>query len=281
MSERLKVLIVGAGTKGALYPDERLTHAWAFSRDGFELVGFFDTNGENSHKAAQRWNTQSYATLGSGLDMHPDVVCVAASDTAHFEILKKIAEFKRHKPRLVFTEKPFCQNLKQARHIAKLYKKAGITLSVNFSRRFLPQYQQLAGTVKTPLAFTGTLTKGLHNYCHLADLAGLLGAKEFGCININRQALNVFEAEIYTWGGKISILDHGALIQITPTKPREDYPTESMLDYSRQVSLAVDLKAAMGHAANNIYQHLTAGAPLLSTVENALQVMEVCEKWRK
>ena len=62
------VLIIGAGNIGALYDspgsNHILTHAHAFSKTpGFSLIGFFDTDFEKAHHAAQRWNTQVFKTL--------------------------------------------------------------------------------------------------------------------------------------------------------------------------------------------------------------------------
>jgi hypothetical protein len=275
----LKTLVIGAGTKGALYPDERLTHAWAFSRDGFELVGFCDTNSHNLNKAYDRWKKPVFMSLQAAIaNQEPDVVTVAVSDTAHYDVLKAIAE-QEHKPRLVFTEKPFCQNFKQASEIAELYKAAGITLSVNFSRRFLPEYQGLQIDPSEVFGVSSVFTKGLHNFCHLTDLMLLWDIEDFSGFDIDRETLNVFEIEIYGIDQKISILDHGAQIRIIPTKPREDYPADTILDYEREQVIQVDLADAMRLAASNIWSHLNNDIPLISTVENALNVMEACEQW--
>lgn len=273
----LKVVVIGAGTKGALYPDERLTHAHAFSRNGFHLLGFVDLDKDNLAKAKQRWGGIGAESVEEIMSLRPDVVTVAVSDWAHYDVLKEIAE-QEHKPRLVFTEKPFCQNLKQAQEIAELYRDKEIGLSVNFSRRFLPEFQDLAKCKYT--SAMGYCTKGLHNLSHLADLALLLQV-QVKAVEIPRADLNVFEVEMFGPSGKTAILDHGARVRFAPVRPRADHPSDKMLDYSREVSYPVDLHRAMEYAAKNIRAHLTDGTPLLSTVENALEVMEVCQQWQK
>lgn len=279
----LKTLIIGAGTKGALYPDERLTHAHAFSQNGFYLSGFYDAQYTKAVEATKKWGGEAFLTLDYALKFLPDVVCVTADDAAHFDVLKAIALNKYYKPSLVFTEKPFCQNARQAKTIAKLYQKAGITLSVNFSRRFLPEYRDLAQRIppQNVVAMTGVLTKGIHNYSHMADLGQLFRVKTIETTTLQRQYLNIFEATLYCWDRKIEFVDHGAQIRIIPTKARDDYPLDRMLDYFQEETIPVDLGAAMGYAADNIRDHLLHGAPLMSTVENALAVMEACDKWRK
>jgi len=278
MSEPLRVLIIGAGTKGALYPEERLTHAHAFSRNGFELLGFYDTNFSNASKAANRWNTRySWNGLDEAFDNNPDVVTVAVSDESHFSTLLSIAQYK---PKLVFTEKPFCQNLKEAKTIANLYKELGIELSVNFTRRFLPKYQNLKVDPDKFISGHGWITKGLHNLCHLADLAVMLNIREMACSEIKRSSLNVFEADLFYEDQKISFLDHGSKIFIIPTNPRSDYQQDTVLNYGHGRAMFVDLSSAMELAARNIREHLLHGEPLISTVENALRVMEVCDQWQ-
>lgn len=273
----LKALIIGAGTKGALYPDERLTHAHAFSGFGFDLIGFVDSDPLNLQKASERWGKPSFQSIEEAFVQKPDVVTVAVSDTAHFEVLKAIAE-QEHKPRLVFTEKPFCQNYAQATEIAELYQEQGIEISVNFSRRFLPEFQDLE--CFSFKRFVGTFTKGIHNLSHLVDLATLLDVEIIQTVQIDRSDLNVFEVDLYGYMGKISILDHGAQIRHIPSKPRPDYSEDTVLDYDKEQITRVALPKAMGFAARNIYKHLKEGKPLLSTIENALHVMEVCDRWQ-
>lgn len=281
---KLRTAIIGAGTKGALYPDARLTHAHAFSQDGFQLLGFADVDTKNLTKAKQRWDCIGVETVHEIMTLQPDVVTVAVSDAFHFNVLKAIA-LQEHKPRLVFTEKPFCQTYAEAKEIAELYKLKGIKLSVNFPRRFLPQFAALKDFKFNRMA--GFYTKGIHNLCHLVDLALLLGIENIEPVEVKREDINVFEVVLYGPSGKAILEDHGARIRMVPLKFRDDFPSDRVLDYARESCNPIDLSMAMTLAALNIQDHIWSDfsmdktTPLISTVENALRVMEVCEQWRK
>lgn len=276
--DELTVIIIGAGTKGALYAEKELTHAYTFSQEPFKLFSFVDSNPKNLSKACKRWNTKGFDSIQEAFQCKPDIVTIAVPEKEHYEVLRGIAK-EEYKPRLVFTEKPFCASYDEAKEIADIYKEKGIELSINFSRRFIPEYQMLVDLECHTM--TGYYTKGLHNLCHLVDLSIMFGVDKLTPILVQRDYLNIFEVDLFSDLTKISLLDHGSRIRYIPISLRKDYPQDRILNYSKESFLYIDLSKAMLFAAANIYEHLFYNEPLLSTVENALQVMKECEKWQK
>ena len=62
-----------------------------------------------------------------------DLVVIASPTHSHFKTIKKI--FKFYKPKIIFCEKPFCDNLSHAKKILSLCENKKIKLLVNYLRR--------------------------------------------------------------------------------------------------------------------------------------------------
>tara|TARA_B100000927_G_C16346093_1_gene421332 strand:- start:77 stop:844 length:768 start_codon:yes stop_codon:yes gene_type:complete len=103
-----------------------------------------------------------------------DLVVVATPDETHSDILNEISEFN---PSCVFVEKPLCMDSLSGDRIIKSFENEGISLLVNYSRRFMREYRALGevireGRMGTPLCLTVHYTGGLlHNGFHFLDLA--------------------------------------------------------------------------------------------------------------
>lgn len=145
---RFNVLIVGAGKQGA-WSDapgsgnehKIISFAHAFKEHpGFELIGFVDSDYSAAQKAILTWGGCNTTIPCVFKERNVDVVVVATPDDTHYEILKQLAEYPL---RLVICEKPITTDLQQAREIVELYKAKGIPLMVNYTRRFLPYYEDL------------------------------------------------------------------------------------------------------------------------------------------
>src|SRR5574344_659316 len=132
-----KVIIIGAGNIGAFFDtpasNRVLTHAHAFyHHKNFRLVGFYDVDYEKAKLAAKLWNCQAFAELDAAME-EAEVVCCTVSDTYHYEVLKKIANYS---VKLVFTEKPLTKTIEEAQEIAELYQEKKLPIQVNYTRRF-------------------------------------------------------------------------------------------------------------------------------------------------
>ena len=103
-----------------------------------------------------------------------DLVIISLPDVLHYKIL---LEAYKHSPKMVLCEKPMCINLAQINKINQLYKKKRILLQVNYSRRFMPEYQEIKRNIIK--GYLGDIklvqmiySKGLiHNGSHAIDLA--------------------------------------------------------------------------------------------------------------
>ena len=87
-----------------------------------------------------------------------------------FSGLNRIDQHRRHRPQGVLT--PGGQ-LQRSRAIAQAYAAAGVPLIVNYTRRFVPAYQAVAGM--TAMTATIRYAKGMrHNGTHAIDLCRML-----------------------------------------------------------------------------------------------------------
>jgi predicted dehydrogenase len=303
MAEQLSVLIIGAGTKGAFGP---VSHAEAFKKAGFKILGFYDTNREKAVQAAEKWGGEAYYNWGHVCrNETPDVISVAVSDDQHAAVLDEIG----HKPfRFLFAEKPFGQSAILARNYAEVFKERKIPVMVNYTRRFF-----ITNGFIRELEFgaflggSGFYGKGLyHNGSHLLDtLAMLLGdvesvkaldkvydgdpadpsvsavlvyqGKPVYIGVIPRTCINAFEATLYFKKGAIRLTDCGRKIEICNAISRADLPTEYIYEEDGEEFYQNPAKTPMDVAVQNIADHLNHGTPLLSPVENAIRVLEICE----
>jgi predicted dehydrogenase len=182
MTEKLKVALIGCGRMGYSWNPsvkgvETYSHFAAINQcERFELVAVADTNPDilaqlKKHdvlECGEDWRR----VLGKRESW--DLVVIATPDETHPEIMLEMTEFK---PRCVFAEKPLCLNSQSGERIIKSFESAGISLLVNYSRRFMSEYRALRdeireGRMGTPLCLTIHYTGGLaHNGFHFLDLA--------------------------------------------------------------------------------------------------------------
>jgi predicted dehydrogenase len=171
---KLRAAVVGAGgigsrldAPGATLP---LTHAGGFQEAGFELVALVDIAADLQTEAA-RWGCKGYADFGAMMAAEkPDVISLCVSTAARQDLLRAALA---HKPKAIIAEKPLTQSSAQSQEIGAACKAAGVPLIVNYSRRFVPAFQTLAGMA----AMTATIryAKGVrHNGTHAIDLCRML-----------------------------------------------------------------------------------------------------------
>ncbi len=138
-----KSVIIGAGKIGCFYdrPQDRhrcSTHAHAYYNCArVSLEGIFDLDKSRAVKAARVWQTKAYEGLAEMfLKAKPDIVSITVPAACHRPIFEKVL---KHKPRLVFMEKPLADNLKDAAFIVKQAQKNSIELVVNYQRQWMKE----------------------------------------------------------------------------------------------------------------------------------------------
>jgi len=313
MVEVFNVLIIGAGRIGAFFDtpgkDYILTHAHAFKKHpGFNLIGFIDTKIQRAEEASNIWNTRAFLTIDEAFSKHDiDVAVVAVSDEYHYPVLKELLNYPI---KLVFSEKPITKTVEQAVEIVDLFKKKGIPLVINYSRRFVPDFLSLKDKISSDtfggyLSGSGYYGKGtLHNGSHMIDLLMFL----LGDIDKTHTVLNVsdhfkddptcsailtfksdgkffmqaidcrnytlFEIDLLFEKQRVRILESGFKIEYYDVFNSEifaGYQELKMIE-SRNTKL-ID---AIPYASENIYNFLTKGVTCLSLGEEAILSQKVC-----
>ncbi len=177
---KIGAVVIGAGNigtqldvAGSHYP---LNHAAGYMANSlFELIGIADTS-ERALKLASNWQCPKYSDVRNMMhDLRPLVVSICVPTSQFTAIHQILLEFPIA---LCISEKPFTNSFESAVAFSKMYEGAQSSVIVNFTRRFIPQYQKLSDLIlETGGAISATIryAKGiLHNGIHAIDLARLL-----------------------------------------------------------------------------------------------------------
>ncbi len=312
------VLIIGAGQIGAFYDTPKnlqvLTHAHGFSQvDGFNLLGFVDTDTDKAEQAARLWGGQAFLSIDDafGQCASIDVVCLTTPTATHLDLLRSLAT----RPiRMVFAEKPLVQTLNDAHEIVRLYTERDIALAINFIRRFVPEFQALKAHIQSGLlgefqsgvAYYG---KGfLNNGSHHLDLINfLLGS--FHCVGVTESLddfwphdpslsfrleadnpkkspllLKAVDARHYTLfefdflfeKGRLRMINDGQTLEYYTVEPHPHVSGYQSLTLARRVDTRIH--QAMAFAAENLYHYLADGIALQCDASAAIQSLELYEE---
>jgi predicted dehydrogenase len=181
-----RAAVIGCGRIGSELDDDPLvdgiqSHAGAYTQLAqTELVAVCDSDKQKARRCAERWNVAAhYADYHTMLaEQQPDLVSVCTPDETHHEVLR--ATLTAPGVRGVLVEKPLALSVAETEELARLADERGITLAVNYSRRYATSHQQLqeflaSGAIGDIQAVGGYYTKGtLHNGTHWFDLARFL-----------------------------------------------------------------------------------------------------------
>jgi predicted dehydrogenase len=169
---------IGTGVADDPKADGIQAHAAAYAACAdTALAGVCDVDAARAAHAARRWGlAHGFCDVAALLaSVRPQIVSVCTPDATHAAVLGEV--LASPDVRVVVAEKPLALDLAQARSLVELAKRRGITLVVNYTRRFLPSHRQAqrriaAGEIGEVVAVTGMYTKGLvHNATHWFDLA--------------------------------------------------------------------------------------------------------------
>lgn len=318
MEEKFNALIIGAGNIGALFDspssEKVLTHAHAFTKNqNFNLLGFIEPNKEKSKEASILWNTMNFESLEDAFNNNIiDIVSICAPDEYHYEILKKISNFP---VKLVFAEKPLAKNLTEAREIVNLFDKKNIKCLINYTRRFVIEFENLRKKIVTGdygnfICGNGYYGKGItHNGSHLIDflrymigeiensktlsynfdfyiddpsVSAIINFKNGGIFTLNNAPCNnytIFEIDLLFEKNRIRIIDSGFKIEVYEVKNSQifnGYRNLAMYD-----EFNTSLGNAMINAVENIYNHLQFDEKLKCTLEDGYRTLEICEQLKE
>lgn len=307
------VLIIGAGKIGAFFdaPESEhvLTHAHAFSRhQSFILAGFVDSDYEQAKLAAHVWNCEAYTSISAAFERGDiDIAVVATPDSSHYSILKELACFP---VRLVLAEKPLTTSLIESQEIIQLYRTCEITLAMNYTRRYVPEFFDLKSKIASGefgkfLVGTGYYGKGtLHNGSHMIDLLRFMLGEisqtrtlsstydyyeydpsctaelamacggQFVMQAVDCRCHTIFEFDLVFESRRVRIVDSGFTMEMYSVKGSEffsGYRNLSLLETE-----STSLGNALLFAAQNIYEHLASGAPVPSSGMDGFIAQQLC-----
>lgn len=306
-----KSVIIGAGNiaSGFDSPDSPnvLTHAHACQRSAaFQLMGFYDKDYRKAQEAAEKWDVRAYGTLNDALK-EAEVVFCCVSDKYHKQILEEISAYQ---PRLVITEKPLAASVAEGESLRQIYD-GRIPILLNYSRRFLPEFQELREEIKQYGSFlkgVGYYGKGvLHNGSHMIDfLRFLFGGVEysevlpcevhdlegdpsrdlvlkvhgepFHMLAIDSRIVTIFELELFFEKARIRILDGGTLIEKHGVKESDTY--QGYYNYVLADRETVNYSHAMMGLLQNAERFLSGTEELACSLEDGLNVLQICMQIR-
>ncbi len=170
----IRAAVIGAGAIGARLDAPGaatpLTHAGGYRAAGIALVAMVDID-DQALAAAGRWGCRPYRDVDAMMrEEKPAVVSVATPTAVRAKLLRRLLP---HRPRAVVAEKPLTASAAEAEDIAAAYRREGVPLIVNYTRRFVPAWRRLAQSA----AMTATIryAKGVrHNGTHAIDLCRML-----------------------------------------------------------------------------------------------------------
>lgn len=181
--------VVGLGRIGMGYDYDQpvvtdnivLTHAAAFAaHPEFELVGGVDPDIGKREAFTRKYGAPAFADVTSLIAVDaPQVFALAMPTAGHGAALEQALTAQ---PRLVICEKPLAADLATAQAMVDSAERKGVTLLVNYMRRFDPGVAEARALIQEGalgIIFKGTVwySKGLiNNGSHFLDLlAYLLG----------------------------------------------------------------------------------------------------------
>lgn len=181
------VLICGAGNIAHRFDtpegDAIFTHTKGFLRHGgFRVAAIIDEQTERAKEAAEVWNIPRYGRcLDDVRDSGYDVVSICTPDHTHAQYLRDALTLQ---PKLVLCEKPLSASIEEASALVELYQQQGIHLAINYSRRWLPDFQRLSvqslsGAFGKVVSARMKYYKGfLHNASHFVDILAMFTKPE-------------------------------------------------------------------------------------------------------
>ncbi len=304
-----------AGGYDLLQPDSAppLGHAKAFSsHEGFALTTCVEPDVAKRVAFQKRWQVPNgFASLKDVMNGAPqfDVISICSPTSAHAQDLQAALQLK---PRLIFCEKPVTSTFEATQRMVQACAEHHVLLAVNHSRRWSPEVAQIKaelakGEWGTVRSVSAVYNKGiLNNGSHMLDLLLCL----FGSLRLTRtgqavydffaddptvdatlvtdqgapvqlnvahaQDYAVFEMQIVTQKGVISMEDGGARWRVRQSEPSTQLPGYRFLNQGEWTESKGSF--ALSIAVSNIFGALQNGNELLSTGATALQAQALCEQ---
>lgn len=187
------VLIIGCGKiAGGNNDTSKRTHGGAYSaRNDVQIVACLDKSRDISINYAKKFNCIAEISLKEALIRHsPNIVSVCTPDRNHYEITKSLL-LSQYPPKIIFLEKPACENKNELLNLIELSGKIQSEIIVNHSRRFDAHHKNLknriiAGEFGRLREIHATYYGGWkHNGVHLVDTLSYLFNDIIEIVSVN------------------------------------------------------------------------------------------------
>ena len=110
-----------------------------------DLVGVTDLDAKKAEAAAEKWETQSFASMEALVAAGANVIHVLTPPSSHARVALEALERGCH----VLVEKPVAESVEDALAIAQLAREKGLTASVNHSLLYDPQVRRALDKVRS------------------------------------------------------------------------------------------------------------------------------------
>jgi len=174
----IPLIIIGLGRIGAnnasLAGNLPLSHlSAALSSGGFSIHGLVDPDSTKRQALLARYSQIDPACVVANLDEIPPadqpMIVIATPPISRLATAEQALALK---PKLLVMEKPLALDFQTGRKLIDLFQQAGVTLRVNYNRRFDRRHDRWRkASPKTPRIVVTRYGKGLYNYAsHMVDL---------------------------------------------------------------------------------------------------------------
>ncbi|MFO7722994.1 MAG: Gfo/Idh/MocA family oxidoreductase [Bacteroidales bacterium] len=136
----LKIGVLGAGHLGRIHLN------CIREIDGFELVGFYDTNPEISKSVEEQTDLRGFDSIEALID-EVDVVDIVTPTISHFYYASLALRNSKH----VFIEKPLVTSPAEARELIKIADEAHTKVQVGHVERFNPAFIAASPYISNPM----------------------------------------------------------------------------------------------------------------------------------
>lgn len=314
MARQYKVGIIGVGKIASQFdePSSRdvLTHAHAYLlHPGFEICGFADLDAEKASVAASRWGGRAYTSIVDLVKQEqPEIISVCTPDATHATVIREL-EGKNILGGIL--EKPLASDLKTAAAIANSNLTQKGKFLVNYSRLFVPEFQNLRqnyqnGVYGRLVAATGYYGKGLfHNGSHMISLlhrlfGNIKVVNKLSTINdftkndpsvsavlrfstgadgvlhaVDSRRYTMFELDILFETARVRMVESGNQLEIYGLEKSKRYTGYTVM--SLRETITTSLGRSLSFAVENLYRWLEGSQLPLSMVDEALEVQKICQ----
>lgn len=139
-ADMLKIGVLGAGHLGKI-------HLKCIKQiKGFDLVGFYDTDPENSAQVANDLQTKAFSSIEELID-EVDVIDIVTPTISHFDYASMALKRSKH----VFIEKPIVASPQEARELIKIAREANTKVQVGHVERFNPAFLAVQPFLNNPM----------------------------------------------------------------------------------------------------------------------------------